>query len=98
MTDSDTPGETTPPVDHRWVGWPAVALYLGIGWFPYLASGLMVPRWWAVALMLVWLFGLVITVGLARRRPLLSILMAPGALAFWALYVYLGGRFLGWTA
>jgi hypothetical protein len=71
-------------------------LYLAAG-FPFLAAGLVVPFPWLILLWLVYLAGLIWAVTMLRRRPLLVLLFAPAAVAFWFLFVSAGERFLGWT-
>jgi hypothetical protein len=81
-----------------WVGWITIVLYLAIGVFPYLSSGLLAPLYGVIVLMVCWGIGLVITWRLARTRPVLSLLAVPVALAFWWAVLTAGDVFLGWTA
>jgi hypothetical protein len=92
MTTPDSP----PP--HRWVGMIVLALYVVTGVFPYLVSGLVVPIWALVLLMLCWGIGLGFTARLALRRPLMSMLALPSVLLFWWVYVSGGSALFGWTA
>ena len=85
-------------VPYRWVGIVAVGLFAVTGVFPYLTSTLLVPVVPWVLLMLCWGVGLPLTVRLARRRPLLSLLAVPAALLFWWGYVTAGSALFGWTA
>jgi hypothetical protein len=75
-----------------------LALYVVTGVFPYLVSGLVVPIWALVLLMLCWGMGLALTARLALRRPLFSILALPAVLAFWWAFVTGGSALFGWTA
>jgi hypothetical protein len=88
----------TEQASHRWVGWITIALYLMIGVFPYLSSGLVAPPYAVVILMACWGAGLVLAWRLARRRPVLSLLLVPAALAFWWVFITAGELVLGWTA
>lgn len=90
--------EVTPRAPHRWVGMIALALYVATGVFPYLVSGLVVPIWALILLMVLWGVGLAFTARLALRRPILSLAAIPAALAFWWLYVTAGSAMFGWTA
>lgn len=85
-------------VKHRWVGWLVQVVYVGIGVFPYLASGLVVPPPALAILMLCWGAGMVFTVRLARSRPVLSLITIPSAVVFWAAFVTLGSAVFDWTA
>jgi hypothetical protein len=88
----------TGQASHRWVGWVTIVLYLLIGIFPYLSSGLLAPLYGVIILLVCWGIGLVITWRLARRRPVLSLVAIPLALAFWWAFITAGGLILGWTA
>lgn len=83
---------------HRWVGMISLGLYVVTGVFPYLVSGLVVPVWALVVLMLCWGIGLAFTAMIALRRPLMSLFAVPGALVFWWAYVSGGAALFGWTA
>ena len=72
--------------------------YLVVGFFPYLASGLMVPGPWLFVLWAVWLVGLVLAWRTLQRRPAMVLLFPPAAVAFWFLYLTAGEQLLGWTA
>ena len=80
--------------------WGIVGLlaYLLVGFFPYLASGLMVPGPWLFILWAIWLAGAVLAWLTFQRRPLRVLIFAPAAVAFWFLYVTAGEQFLDWTA
>ena len=80
--------------------WGIVGLvaYLIVGVFPYLSSGLMVPGPWLFILWAVWVVGLAFAWRTFRRRPVMVLLFAPVAVAFWFLYVTVGEQLLGWTA
>jgi hypothetical protein len=88
----------TEQASHRWVGWVTIVLYLLIGIFPYLASGLLAPLYGVIILLVCWGIGLVLTWRLARRRPVLSLVAVPLALAFWGAVMAAGDLILGWTA
>ena len=60
--------------------------YLVVGVFPYLASGLMVPGPWLYILWAIWLVGAVLAWRTFQRRPVMVLLFAPAAVAFWFLY------------
>lgn len=91
MTEAQRPA-------HRWVGMVSLALYVVTGVFPYLVSGLVVPIWALVVLMLCWGVGLALTAMVALRRPLWSLLAVPGSLLFWWVFVSGGAALFGWTA
>jgi hypothetical protein len=76
----------------------ALALYVVTGAFPYLVSGLVVPVWGLIVLMLCWGIGLGLTARFALRRPFLSLLSIPAVLLFWFAYVSAGSALFGWTA
>jgi hypothetical protein len=72
-------------------------LMLVVGWF-YVVSGLVAPLWAVIGLLIVW--GVVLIIGLREwnTRPF-WILAAPFALmVFWAVVIWAGGQFLGWSA
>ena len=72
--------------------------YVAVGFFPYLASGLMVPGPWLFILWAVWIVGLVLAWQTFLRRPAMVLLFPPAAVAFWFLYLTAGEQLLGWTA
>ena len=76
----------------------AIGLYVVLGVFPYLASGLLAPPVGVAFLMAAWLGGLVTAIWAARRRSLLTLAMPLIAIAFWAVVVTLGEQLFGWTA
>ncbi len=69
-----------------------------VGAFPYLASGLMVPGPWLFVLWAIWLAGAFLAWRTFQRRPVMVLLFAPAAVAFWFLYLTAGEQLLGWTA
>jgi hypothetical protein len=76
----------------------AVVLFILVGVFPYLLSGLLVPTTGLVVLMFFWGVGFAFTARTALRRPLWALAAVPLALAFWWLYVSVGSALFGWTA
>ena len=72
--------------------------YLGIGVFPYLSSGLMVPGPWLFVLWGIWLIGTFLAWRTFQSRPVMVLLFAPAAVAFWFIFVTMGEQLLGWTA
>ena len=53
--------------------------YVAVGFFPYLASGLMVPGPWLFILWAIWVVGLVLAWRTFRRRPALVLIFPPTA-------------------
>ena len=80
--------------------WGIVGLlaYLLVGVFPYLPSGLMVPGPWLYILWAIWLGGALLAWRTFQSRPVMVLLFAPAAVAFWFIYVTVGEQLLGWTA
>lgn len=75
-----------------------LALFAFVGFF-YLASGLLVPTWpWLIILNAVGAFALVMTIKLSAERWWVAFVGPFAAMAFWYLYVNLGGALAGWTA
>ncbi|MEX2654707.1 MAG: hypothetical protein WD532_06730 [Acidimicrobiia bacterium] len=75
-----------------------LALFAVVGFF-YLASGLVVPTWpWLIILNVVGVFALVMTIRLSAERWWMALVGPLAAMAFWYLYVNLGGALGGWTA
>lgn len=74
-----------------------VILYVLTGWL-YLTSGLVVPFPWVYVLWAIWLAGLIVLRIVFRDRPLLTPLVAVGAVVAWVAYVQLGSWLFGWTA
>lgn len=79
------------------LGVAGIVLY-GLSGLLYLASGLIVPLPWLVALWVFWLVGVYALVLTFRRRRPYTALLAAAAVVFWWLYVALGESLLGWTA
>lgn len=78
----------------RWVG---ILLMLVVGWL-YLVSGLVAPLWAVVSLLAVWAAVFSVAMRAWNSKPWL-ILAAPFLLfLFWAVAIWAGGQFLGWTA
>ncbi len=74
-----------------------VVLYLAVG-FVYLVSGLGVPIPWLLLLWLVWIVGLFFLYRMWQGFRAWTPVVAAAALAFWALYLFVGSALLGWTA
>lgn len=76
--------------------WIALLVHLVIGFF-YLVSGLLVPL---TPLILLWAWWLVLLAVLVLRRdiPRFVIGIPVVAVASWFLVLWLGDRYLGWTA
>jgi len=91
MADDDVPR-------HRWVGMLSLIVYIALGIFPYLLSGILVPIVGLAILMFVWGVGFAFTARLALRRPLWALAAVPAALVFWWGFVTAGSAIFGWTA
>jgi hypothetical protein len=80
--------------------WGVIGLlaYLVVGVVPYLSSGLMVPGPWLYILWALWVVGLILAWRTFQRRPVMVLLFAPAAVAFWLIFVTVGEQTLGWTA
>ena len=80
--------------------WGIVGLlaYVAVGLFPYLTSGLMVPGPWLYILWAIWVIGAVLAWRTFRTRPVMVLLFAPVAVAFWFIFVTVGEQLFGWTA
>jgi hypothetical protein len=72
---------------------------LVVGYFTLAAIGLVAVPVWAIALLAgVWLAASSALVHLARRRPMLTLVVpAANAVALWAI-VAAGGAWFGWSA
>lgn len=79
------------------LGWVGIVLQLFVG-FPYLISGLIVPRPYLFGLWLVWAAYTMGALWLLRRRPAVVPLVPLAALGTWFGLLALGARFLHWTA
>ena len=75
-----------------------LALYIGTGVFPYLASGLVAPFWGIAVLYSGWLLGLWSTISLFRRRSAWALAMPVVALAFWWVVITIGESVFDRTA
>ena len=79
-------------------GWVALALHVAVGFFPYLASGLVAPPWGLAVLFAVWVALLVVVVRW-RPSPRWWLLAVPiGAVAAWFALITAGEAWFGWTA
>ena len=76
----------------------ALSLYIALGVFPFLFSGLLAPASGVAILLAGWATGFIATVVLVRRGSLWAIAMPPLALAYWFAILILGEQLLGWTA
>lgn len=65
---------------------------------PFLVSGLVMPSWAVVFLVLVWVALLVLALYFFKRRPLLVLLLPFAGLAFWLAFWLVGGALFDWTA
>jgi hypothetical protein len=79
------------------LGVGGLLLHLGVGVFPYLASGLLVPMAGLVVLLVVWLAGLAVAVVLWRRSPRWVPVVPLAALGFWWALVSVGEAVWGWA-
>ena len=79
------------------LGVVGLVAYLGVGFFPYLSSGLVVPAPWIFLLWALWIVGLVFAWRTFRSRPALLLLFPVAAVAFWFLYLTAGEQLFGWT-
>ncbi|HEX2029111.1 MAG TPA: hypothetical protein VHF25_14050 [Nitriliruptorales bacterium] len=78
--------------------WAGLVVHVILGYFPYLATGLLAPLW-AVGLLLAWWLVLLIVAFRWRRvRPWWTAATPLVALASWFAVIALGGAFLGWSA
>lgn len=75
-----------------------VGLYVLVGVFPYLVSGLVVPDPAVIILLTVWFTGFLVLLRFGRQRTLWSLVAAPAALGFWVLFVLIGSVLFGWSA
>jgi len=96
---------TTPPVEtgpRRGAG-PVIASVVAalamifIGWI-YSVSGLFMPAWAVVGLLLVWVALVWFGVQLARLRSYVVLTVPAFAGGLWFLVAWLGETLLGWTA
>lgn len=75
----------------------ALLAHLMVGYF-YAISGLVAPTW-AVVMLLVWWFVLLVAGIVMWRRRSLWVLAVPGiALVTWIVVLTAGDAWLGWTA
>jgi hypothetical protein len=95
-----TAGQTVP--DKRSIaalvaGWIGLIAHLGTGLF-YLVSGLAVPAWAYVVLLVIWLALLVVAIRLLRSRPAFTLLVPVVSAAIWFGTLSAGDAWLNWTA
>jgi len=64
----------------------------------YLASGLMVPMWAVVVLLMVWVVLFVLGIRWFARHPYRVLVLPFAAAAIWFAAIYAGEIFLDWTA
>jgi hypothetical protein len=76
-----------------------LVLQLVVGYFTLTAIGLISVDLWAMVVLIgAWVVAVVLLIRLARRAPLVALLVPAGnALVLWGL-VAAGGAWLGWTA
>ncbi len=78
----------------RWLG---AVLFVATGFF-YLAAGLLAPLWAVAVLWVVWI-ALGILLVRRWRGSLQGIMLIPAAaILFWLAVMWLGDKFLDWTA
>lgn len=82
----------------RWIVRLALACYLAVGVFPYLASGLLVPPAAVAVLMAFWAVGLWSSARWAERQPMVAPAAVVVAIVFWFAFVSLGAELFNWTA
>lgn len=75
-----------------------VSLYVLVGVFPYLGSGLVVPEPAVVILLTAWFTGFLVLLRFGKQRTMWSLAAAPAALGFWVLFVLIGSLLFGWSA
>ena len=78
-------------------GWIGLIAHLGTGLF-YLVSGLAVPAWAYVVLLVIWLALLVVAIRLLRQRPAYTLLIPVASAAIWFGALSAGDAWLNWTA
>jgi hypothetical protein len=78
-------------------GWIGLIAHLGIGFF-YLVSGLAVPAWAYVMLLVIWTALLVVAIRLLRSRPAYALLVPVASAAIWFGVLSAGDAWLNWTA
>lgn len=86
-----------PPLWARVAGWLGIAAHAAV-LFWYAVSGLVMPAWAVVVLLVVWAVLLVVAIRLLRTRPALVGLIPIAAALIWAGVVSAGDAWLGWTA
>ena len=98
MDDTDGVGRSAPRTAwERVLAVSGLLLHLGVGVFPFAASGLLVPLPGLVVLLAGWLAGLALVVRLWRRSPRWVPVVPLAALAFWWSVVSIGEAMWGWS-
>lgn len=97
MSDAPEAGTSTVGGRRRWPLYVAIAAQVGLGVFPYSASGLLAPPAGVVAAGLLWLV-LTLTLLPMRRRGLLVLLVPVVTAAAWFALMTVGDFLFGWTA
>jgi hypothetical protein len=86
-----------PPLWARIIGGLGLAVHVVMLYW-YAASGLVVPAWALLALLVVWIVLLVVAIRLLRTRPALVPVAPVAAALIWLGVVSAGGAWFGWTA
>ena len=76
----------------------ALVIYLGMLFFPFLASVLLAPAEGVAILLAGWAVGALAAFWLVRRRSWWVVAVPPLALAYWAAVITAGERLFDWTA
>ncbi len=98
MSDDQGVGtESKPSLTSRVIGIVGIPLYVLVGWF-YVASGLVVPFPWFLALWAIWAVGFFVLIKVFRAAPAWTPLVPVVAAGVWVGFVQLGSWLFGWTA
>ena len=84
----------------RVLGVLGLVLHVGVGVFPYAATGLVAPVWAYVLLYAGWaaILGVAFRHFRSGRGEAWTLLAPVAALALWIAVLWVGGVVLGWTA
>lgn len=93
MSPSDAPSPSS--IAHRVAVVAGFVLHAAVGVF-VASSGLLMPAWAVVLMVLIWLLAMWFAIA-QRRRPLAVLLTPFATFAIWYLTGWAGETFLGWT-
>lgn len=98
MASEEDVARVDPAVRGRWAAWVGFFLHLGIGVFPYAASGLLAPLYGIAIVYIGWFALLFLALRWWNPSPYRVLLVPALGLAWWLGFLTFGEFVLGWTA